>query len=735
MAPNNLVIRLQADIDKFMNDMRSAGAATNRALAQMKDDAIMVANAMKVAGLAGGAGLAMLVKNTIDAADNLRDMSQKTGIAIETLNGLGFASSQAGGSLDSMVKTAEKLNKAIADAAMGTREPAEAFKALGIKVTDASGKLKTADVVMAELADKYVSYADGPEKVALSLALASKYGAEMIPLLNDGGDALRENIAYAEKYSAMTTEMANQSDNFNDTLGKLHLQQQGFANTMTAAVLPIIQAVADETLRAAEESNGFSTAANAARIVLQTFVVLGSEVAYTFRMVGKEIGGVAAQLAAVGRGDFKGAFGIGGIGDMMTDDAEKARADHDAFIKKIMAPLPAAVNLDGAPITKHRAPRLPGADDGKGKAKSDKSLQAAAEKQARLIEEGKALAEGLLAQDSGLSADFMKKWDSLALAYNASAISLDKLTQAQAELLSQQPLMKSMAAEAVKADIDGFKTMEDLRKGAEDEARRNADNVQGIAVGLMSEVDQQALAHGLILLELGKFQQEKFENIAFANTLIEKENARHQQALADMQADHDLQSLAMMGSAADQLYSLMQKSGQEQSALAKAVFLATKAIAVAEIILNTEVAAAKAGAQLGIFGLPMASMIRATGYASAGMVAGMAIAEASAEGGYDIPGGKNPITQLHEREMVLPKQQADVIRGLASNGSVGRGDFKLSLVNNGTPQRVVETRQIAPDEWAMVVEDSVKAVAARMGDPNSNVSRSFARNYATQRSR
>ena len=46
---------------------------------------------------------------------------------------------------------------------------------------------------------------------------------------------------------------------------------------------------------------------------------------------------------------------------------------------------------------------------------------------------------------------------------------------------------------------------------------------------------------------------------------------------------------------------------------------------------------------------------------------------ASASGGYDIPGGLNPITQLHQREMVLPAQHADVIRRLASDGGGGGG--------------------------------------------------------------
>lgn len=42
---------------------------------------------------------------------------------------------------------------------------------------------------------------------------------------------------------------------------------------------------------------------------------------------------------------------------------------------------------------------------------------------------------------------------------------------------------------------------------------------------------------------------------------------------------------------------------------------------------------------------------------------------ATAAGGYDIPAGINPVTQLHEREMVLPAQYADVIRSMAGGGS------------------------------------------------------------------
>lgn len=60
------------------------------------------------------------------------------------------------------------------------------------------------------------------------------------------------------------------------------------------------------------------------------------------------------------------------------------------------------------------------------------------------------------------------------------------------------------------------------------------------------------------------------------------------------------------------------------------------------------------------------------GLAFAG-VAALAGKVASARGGYDIPAGVNPLTQLHEKEMVLPAQHANTIRALGQNMNNGGG--------------------------------------------------------------
>jgi hypothetical protein len=98
---------------------------------------------------------------------------------------------------------------------------------------------------------------------------------------------------------------------------------------------------------------------------------------------------------------------------------------------------------------------------------------------------------------------------------------------------------------------------------------------------------------------------------------------------------------------------------------------ASKLTAVGQISANAGVAGAAAtasAAAIPFYGWAMAP--EAGLAASAAAMSFMPLA--SARNGFDIPAGLNPITQLHEKEMVLPAAQADVVRGLA-DGDGGSG--------------------------------------------------------------
>lgn len=78
----------------------------------------------------------------------------------------------------------------------------------------------------------------------------------------------------------------------------------------------------------------------------------------------------------------------------------------------------------------------------------------------------------------------------------------------------------------------------------------------------------------------------------------------------------------------------------------------------------------------------------------------------SAANGFDIPSGINPVTQLHEREMVLPAEQADVIRDIAGGGNGGGGAVHLHVhaMDSGDVRRFLLQNKSA-------VADALKAAA------------------------
>ena len=89
---------------------------------------------------------------------------------------------------------------------------------------------------------------------------------------------------------------------------------------------------------------------------------------------------------------------------------------------------------------------------------------------------------------------------------------------------------------------------------------------------------------------------------------------------------------------------------------------------------------AAAGAFAATADIPIVGPVLAPVAAGAAFAAVMAYDIFSAAGGFDIPAGLNPITQLHEREMVLPASIADPLRaGLAGNSRAGAGDTHIHI--------------------------------------------------------
>ena len=238
--------------------------ALNRGLHSVEGTAKGVTGALRgLTGAAGGlsgalgalapllsvAGLVGLAKGALDAGDRMNDLSQSTGVSVESLAKFKKAAALSGTNIDGVAKALVKLSKGMMEASTGNEQASAAFKALGVSITDSKGKLKTSDEVMIQVANRFKAMPDGVAKTALALKLFGKSGAEMVPLLNMGGDAI-EKLG-----SKMTTAFAQKADEYNDKLALLSMKVGALGQDLFLTLLPALTAVTDAVSGAVQGFN------------------------------------------------------------------------------------------------------------------------------------------------------------------------------------------------------------------------------------------------------------------------------------------------------------------------------------------------------------------------------------------------------------------------------------------------------------------------------------------------
>ena len=335
----SLQVSLGLDAAEFTRGLTKAQVDAQKSLEGIKAAAFQV-------GTAIGAALSVhafkdLIQGAIDSADELAKLSQKTGIAVETLGGIGHAADLAGVDLQTASVATGKLNKALSEAAAGNVQAAEAFKVLGVNVKDAAGNTIGADKALASIADKFAAAADGPEKVAIAMRIFGKAGADLIPLLDAGGEELRKNIEYFNRYAGVSTETAKQAEKFNDTLTKIDLLSKAFGQTLAAELLPYLQRLADMWLEAKEKGDQFRGLAEtivtvlkgaglAAAFAAEQFLAYARSLAVAAvtseRLAHLDLSGARAAIAAFGEDNEAARKRVVALYDTLFANEAKAKA-------------------------------------------------------------------------------------------------------------------------------------------------------------------------------------------------------------------------------------------------------------------------------------------------------------------------------------------------------------------------------------------------------------------------
>lgn len=308
----DLLIRLRTESADFVQGMDKAALEAERSMKRIE------AAAAKLGATLSAGAFALAVKGAIDTADHISDISKVTGIAVEDLAGIGVAARQSGADLNS---TAESMNKL----SVNIGRNSDKYARLGITAKDPLEAFK-------QLSDIFLKIQDPQLRAAVGAEALGKSWAGAAPLLMEGSKNIGEMIERGSRLSGLNKEMADQADQFNDKLA-LIVHSGALWNGIAKEALPLLNSLADDLLKVQENADKVGDSFSLVRTVMETVLITGSEVHFTFSTLGQELARFAVNVQLIATGQWEASRQLG---KSVAEDARRQRAELDKWQQKIM---------------------------------------------------------------------------------------------------------------------------------------------------------------------------------------------------------------------------------------------------------------------------------------------------------------------------------------------------------------------------------------------------------------
>ena len=462
MADNSTRIVITAE-DKTRQAFDSVRAGLDGVGRSASTIAATVAGMAGLGGILSGVGISAMVKESIDAADAMNDLSQRIGIAVQDLAKYELAAKQSGTSMEAIARGVKGL-------AGSMLEHGDALKKAGITAKDADGAMR-------QLADLFARMPDGMEKTVLATKLFGKAGMDLIPMLNMGSKGLNESAQKSERYAAALAVLAPQADKFNDQMAEIALSGKVVGLTLANEVMPALTNISGAMAEAARDSG----------ILMAMWVGLGGVMAEfgskapvrDLKIVNAELEATKKIMAdlAPKRGQKQGLLNDLALG---TYD-EQWQESNQRYVTLLrertqMENAAAASARKTASSTKTAATEANSAIAAWRKQYDElmKSLGGSSLAAKTAADEFAAVMNRVNAKDAGVDASFWKDLQTLHAGYKAGRVDADAYADAVRNLTNQQ----GFAKEAAKAAAEVEETIWKAREKAREEAERGLASIE-----------------------------------------------------------------------------------------------------------------------------------------------------------------------------------------------------------------------------------------------------------------
>ena len=160
--------------------------------------------------------------------DNILTMSTQTGLSTQALQEYSAVAELVDVDIETMTKSMAKNIKSMTSAASGTGATAEAYKKLGVSVTDSSGNLRDGEEVYREVIDALGAIPNETERDSIAMQILGKSAQDLNPLIAQGSAGMAELTQKAHEMGAVL------SDDTMNSLGAMDDSMQIFKSTVSS---------------------------------------------------------------------------------------------------------------------------------------------------------------------------------------------------------------------------------------------------------------------------------------------------------------------------------------------------------------------------------------------------------------------------------------------------------------------------------------------------------------------
>ena len=187
------------------------------------------------------------IKSAASSAAAVDDLSKRTGISTQTLQGYGLAASQSGVSTELMGKSLQKLTVIQGKAQNGNKAAKDAFSAIGLSMQDLAGL--SPEKTFEAVADAISKLPTVAQQSAAAVALFGKSGAELVPIFQEGTGYLARMRKEAEELGiVLSKEQMSGLAGLDDMIQKVGMAFGGLSQRIVAELVPQLMAAGDQML-------------------------------------------------------------------------------------------------------------------------------------------------------------------------------------------------------------------------------------------------------------------------------------------------------------------------------------------------------------------------------------------------------------------------------------------------------------------------------------------------------